>query len=103
MYSSDRVIMITILIMIYYGSDRTQFDVTRETLLEEVLETYPIPVVNGLPVLEKCLRWQGCELFIMGGLAALQIGPTARNLSGALMACEKIVPTLTSPLTRSLP
>ncbi|MBW4506947.1 MAG: lysine N(6)-hydroxylase/L-ornithine N(5)-oxygenase family protein [Scytonematopsis contorta HA4267-MV1] len=78
-------------------STGTKFDVTAEALLKEVLATYPIPVVNGLPVLDKFLRWQGCELFIMGGLAALQIGPTARNLSGALMACEKIVPGIVKP------
>ncbi|BAZ18238.1 hypothetical protein NIES4071_101230 (plasmid) [Calothrix sp. NIES-4071] len=77
----------------------TRFDVTREPLLEEVLATYPIPTINGLPVLDKCLRWQDCELFIMGGLAALQVGPTARNLSGALMACEKIVPAIIKPNT----
>lgn len=33
----------------------------------------------------------------MGGLAALQVGPTARNLSGARMACEKIVPAIVKP------
>lgn len=78
-------------------STGTKFDVTTEPLLKEVLAAYPIPVVNGLPVLDTCLRWHGCELFIMGGLAALQIGPTARNLSGAIMACEKIVPAIVKP------
>lgn len=83
-----------------YNCDRiwlstgTKFDVTTEPLLEEILATYPIPVVNGLPVLDRCLRWPGCNVFIMGGLAALQIGPTARNLSGALMACDKIIPAV---------
>ncbi len=33
----------------------------------------------------------------MGGLAALQVGPTARNLSGARMACEKVVPAIVKP------
>jgi Pyridine nucleotide-disulphide oxidoreductase len=78
-------------------STGTKFDVTTEPLLEEVFAAYPIPVINGFPVLDTCLRWHGCELFIMGGLAALQIGPTARNLSGALMACEKIVPAIAKP------
>ncbi len=31
----------------------------------------------------------------MGGLAGLQVGPVARNLSGARMANERIVPALT--------
>lgn len=84
-------------------STGTKFDVTTEPLLKEVLAAYPIPVVNGLPVLDTCLRWRGCELFIMGGLAGMQIGPTARNLSGAIMACEKIVPAIAKPNFVSIP
>ncbi|MGM3304578.1 FAD-dependent oxidoreductase [Anabaena sp. WFMT] len=75
----------------------TKFDVTTEPLLKDILAAYPIQIVNGLPVLDTYLRWTGCELFIMGGLAALQVGPTARNLSGARMACEKIVPAIAKP------
>ncbi|HEY9802945.1 MAG TPA: hypothetical protein V6D25_21460 [Leptolyngbyaceae cyanobacterium] len=78
-------------------STGTKFDVTTEPLLKDILEAYPTPIINGLPVLDTCLRWPGCELFIMGGLAALQVGPTARNLSGARMACEKIVPAIAKP------
>jgi cation diffusion facilitator CzcD-associated flavoprotein CzcO len=78
-------------------STGSKFDVQAEPLLQEVFNTYPIPIVNGLPVLDTCLRWPGCELFLMGGLAALQIGPTARNLSGARMASEKIVPAIIKP------
>ncbi len=78
-------------------STGSKFDVTTEPLLKEILEAYPIPIVNGLPVLDTYLRWSGCELFIMGGLAALQVGPTARNLSGARMASEKIVPAIIKP------
>lgn len=75
----------------------TRFDVTADSLFTEMLKAYPIPVVNGLPVLDSCLRWSGCELFVMGGLAALQVGPTARNLSGARMASDRIVPALLKP------
>lgn len=78
-------------------STGTKFDVSTEPLLKDVLEAYPTPIIQGLPVLDTCLRWPGCELFIMGGLAALQVGPTARNLSGARMACEKIVPAIVKP------
>jgi hypothetical protein len=59
------------------------------------LAAHPIEVVNGLPVIYEHLRWQGCELFIMGGLAALRVGPAARNLSGARAASDQIVPALT--------
>ncbi|MCC5604670.1 FAD/NAD(P)-binding protein [Nostoc favosum] len=78
-------------------STGTKFDVTTEPLLKDILVAYPIKIVKGLPVLDTCLRWPGCELFIMGGLAALQVGPTARNLSGARMACEKIVRAIVKP------
>lgn len=75
-------------------STGTKFDVTSEALLKEVFAAYPIKIVNNLPVLDEHLRVPGCELFLMGGLAALQVGPTARNLSGARMASEKIVPAI---------
>lgn len=72
----------------------TRFDVKAESLLSEVMEKYPTPIVGGFPILEECLRWKGCELFLMGGLSALQVGPTARNISGARMASDRIVPAL---------
>lgn len=75
-------------------STGTRFDVNSEPLLKEVLQAYPIPAINGLPVLDDNLRWRGCSLFVMGGLAALQIGPTARNLSGARMASDKMLKTI---------
>jgi hypothetical protein len=78
-------------------STGTKFDATSQALLQEVLDAYPIKIVNGLPVLDEYLRVPGCELFLMGGLAALQVGPTARNLSGARMASEKIVPAILKP------
>jgi len=71
-----------------------QLDATTEPLLSEVQSVHPVTIVNGLPVLDSYLRWAGCELFVMGGLAALQVGPTARNLSGARMASDRIVPAL---------
>ncbi|MGB7441377.1 MAG: hypothetical protein WA919_09945, partial [Coleofasciculaceae cyanobacterium] len=73
----------------------TRFDVNQIPLLTEVMDKYPTLVVNGLPVLDQHLRWPSCELLIMGGLAALQVGPVARNLFGAKMACDRIVPALT--------
>ncbi|GET41483.1 hypothetical protein MiSe_62950 [Microseira wollei NIES-4236] len=72
----------------------TKLDATTEPLLTRILDIYPIPIVKGLPVLDEYLRWPGCELFVMGGLAALQVGPTARNLYGARMASDRIVPAM---------
>ena len=73
----------------------SQLDARNHPLLTDVLDAYPIEVVNGLPVVDEHLRWRGCELFIMGGLAALRVGPVARNLSGARAASDRIVPALT--------
>ncbi|MGF1602936.1 MAG: FAD/NAD(P)-binding protein [Thermosynechococcaceae cyanobacterium] len=73
----------------------TQTDITAHPLLREVLWRYPNQIVNGLPVLDEHLRWPGCELFLMGPWAALQVGPVARNLHGGRMACDRIVPALT--------
>ena len=75
----------------------TKLDVAQNLLLSQMLEQCPTNVVNGFPVLDEHLRWHGCEVFIMGGLAALQVGPTARNLSGARMASERIVPAIIKP------
>jgi hypothetical protein len=73
--------------------------VEQHALLKTLAERHPIPIVNGLPVLTKHLRWGDRELYIMGSLAALQVGPTARNLSGARMASDKIVDALVKPRT----
>ena len=73
----------------------SRLDAAQNPLLTDTLAAYPLPLVNGLPILDENLRWRGCDLFIMGGLAALCVGPTARNLSGARMASDRIVPALT--------
>ena len=73
----------------------SRFHLDAEPLLQKVREQHPQPSVKGFPILDQYLRWQGCDLFLMGGLAALQVGPTARNISGARMACDRLVPALT--------
>jgi cation diffusion facilitator CzcD-associated flavoprotein CzcO len=75
-------------------STGTKPDIQTEPLFQTMLATQPVEIVKGLPVLDKNLRWPGCELFVTGAFAALQIGPTARNLSGARMACDRIVPAI---------
>ncbi len=72
----------------------SQLDARNHPLLQDVLAAHPIDVVNGLPVVDDHLRWQGCELFIMGGMSALRVGPAARNLSGARAASDRIVSAL---------
>ncbi len=74
-------------------------NVCQQPFLQTMLQEHPIPIINGLPVLSTYLRWGNHELYLMGGLAALQVGPTARNLSGARMASERIVNALIKPRT----
>ncbi len=80
----------------------TQLHASTEPLLSELQSIYPTEIVGGLPTLEDHLRWPGSQVFIMGGLAALRVGPTARNLSGARMASQRIVPALTKASITSL-
>jgi cation diffusion facilitator CzcD-associated flavoprotein CzcO len=80
----------------------TQLDASTEPLLANLQTTYPTEIVGGLPTLEDHLRWPGSQVFTMGGLAALRVGPTARNLSGARMASQRIVPALTKASVMSL-
>ncbi|WP_456085757.1 hypothetical protein [Limnoraphis robusta] len=75
----------------------TQLDARQHPLLQDILQVYPTEILDGLPVLDQHLRIPGCELFVMGGLAALQVGPVARNLAGARMAAARIVPALVKP------
>ncbi len=72
----------------------SQLNVTHWPLLAATRSQFPAQIVHGLPILDEHLRWPGCNLFILGGAAALRIGPVARNLYGAKLACELIVPAL---------
>jgi cation diffusion facilitator CzcD-associated flavoprotein CzcO len=75
----------------------TKFNVMEHPLLKDVLQAYPTEIVNGLPVLDDYLRLPKSNFFIMGGLAALQIGPVARNIGGGKIACQSIVPAIVKP------
>ncbi|MEM6445723.1 MAG: FAD/NAD(P)-binding protein [Cyanobacteria bacterium P01_D01_bin.123] len=72
----------------------SQLNAEQWDLLSEFRSVFPCPMVNGMPILDEFLRWPGSNLFIMGGAAALRIGPVARNLFGARLASRCIVPAL---------
>ncbi|MFO0690093.1 MAG: FAD/NAD(P)-binding protein [Myxococcota bacterium] len=44
----------------------------------------------GYPIVDRALRWHP-GLFVTGGLAELELGPVARNLSGARRAADRLV------------
>ncbi len=72
-------------------------DAAQHPLLQSIQQSHPTEIINGLPVLDQHLRWPGLELFISGGLAALQLGPASRNLFGGRLAAERIVPAIVKP------
>ena len=73
----------------------TRNDLRSHPLLQNIQRQFPVEWVQGLPILDEHLRWPGCELFLMGAGAALRLGPVARNLAGARMASDRIVPAMT--------
>jgi hypothetical protein len=71
---------------------RTGVDV--DPLLAPLADTHPVGLVDHVPVLDATLRWGGLPIHVMGPLAALEVGPVARNLSGARMAARRILAAL---------
>jgi hypothetical protein len=59
--------------------------------LGKAIEKYELPCARcGYPIVSQSLEW--CpHLYVMGPLAELEIGPIARNISGARQAAERIV------------
>lgn len=75
----------------------SELEAENHSLLGDIWDRYPTQFVQGLPILDDYLRVSGQELFIMGGLAALHLGPTARNLSGGIKASQRISEALVKP------
>ncbi|RSD25905.1 FAD/NAD(P)-binding protein [Mesobacillus subterraneus] len=59
--------------------------------LETAIQRHALPCAEcGYPIVSESLEW--CKnLYVMGPLAELEIGPIARNISGARQAAERIV------------
>eukprot|EP00941_MAST-03F_sp_MAST-3F-sp1_P001659 g1659.t1 len=61
----------------------SEMNVTKDPLLGSLLQQRPIETNEGLPVLEKSLRWRNdTEVYVMGPMAALRLGPDSLNLAG---------------------
>jgi hypothetical protein len=79
----------------------TAVDVASNPLFQELLAACPppAPLAGGLPVLDSDLRWApGVPLHCMGVLAALQLGPDALNLAGAVGGARRLYPLLREAL-----
>lgn len=58
-------------------------------LVQEMLKHSPVEVVGGLPTLSQDLQWGSHkQLFVIGALASLEVGPDAGNLMGLRRAAH---------------
>ncbi|MBM4763150.1 FAD/NAD(P)-binding protein [Bacillus sp. B15-48] len=59
--------------------------------IKPMIEKMELPCAEcGYPIVSKALQW-GPDLYVVGALAELEMGPIARNISGARQAAERIV------------
>ncbi|ETI68749.1 NAD(P)-binding domain-containing protein [Neobacillus vireti] len=59
--------------------------------IKSMIETLELPCAEcGYPIVSKTLQW-GPNLYVTGALAELEVGPIARNISGARQAADLIV------------
>jgi L-lysine 6-monooxygenase (NADPH-requiring) len=75
-----------------------QYHIDEVPLLEPARRSHPVTTAEGLAGLDPDLAWPGTDLFVMGALAGLQLGPTALNLSGARQAAARITAAVGSRL-----
>jgi hypothetical protein len=59
-------------------------------LLRRIQEQWPVPMQGGFPCVTEDLRWSAaCSgLYVVGGLASLNVGPDASNLMGIRRAAS---------------
>ena len=66
-------------------------DANSDPLLQQMMAQHPIGLHKGLPDVGPTLRWaEEVPLYVMGGMAALQLGPDATNLAGGLRGACRI-------------
>lgn len=80
----------------------TSVDILKDPLLADLQKTHPVKVLGGLPVLTENLQWGDAPVHIMGNMAALELGPDAVNMNGAVRGALRISAALksTAPASR---
>lgn len=64
-------------------------------LIDYLMQDYSLPTAqDGFPVLSRDLCWHQPGLHVTGALAELEIGPTARNIIGARLVGQRLVPMI---------
>jgi hypothetical protein len=70
-------------------------DCTRLSLIQSLLDVSPTQITGGLPHLSEDLQWGiHKQLFVIGSLASLQVGPDAGNLMGIRRAAQILASTM---------
>ncbi|KAJ3169778.1 hypothetical protein HDU88_000415 [Geranomyces variabilis] len=73
----------------------SKMDAQHDKLLSQLHRAIPVQCTEGLPMLTTDLKWHPQHsIYVMGGYAALQVGPTALNLAGAKIAADRIVESI---------
>ncbi|GAA5820495.1 hypothetical protein JCM3770_002273, partial [Rhodotorula araucariae] len=66
-------------------------DLAKVPLVQPLLHSHPVELVEGLPRLTMDLQWRAdIPFFVMGAYAMLELGPDALNLSGTRPGAERI-------------
>lgn len=72
----------------------TRVDILTDPLLADLQRTHPVELFGGLPVLTRSLQWGDAPVYVMGNLAALELGPDAVNMNGASRGAFRIASAL---------
>lgn len=72
----------------------THVDISTDPLLSHLQDIHPLRTVDGLPVLSESLQWGDLPIHLMGNAAAIELGPDAVNMSGAMRGAFRIWPSL---------
>jgi len=72
----------------------TTVDISTDPLLAHLQNIHPLRMVGGLPVLSENLQWGELPIHLMGNVAAIELGPDAVNMSGAMRGAFRICPAL---------
>ena len=82
------------------GADEVWFatghrlDASADPVLADLRAHHNTPIHDGLPQLGRHLEWPGTRIHLVGGYAALALGPAARNLWGARWASQRLLEVL---------
>ncbi|TIC57990.1 hypothetical protein E3Q01_01324 [Wallemia mellicola] len=69
----------------------SKIDINEVDFLKKFMKENPIETTNGLPHITEDLQWTSdIPLFVMGGFASLELGPSSFNLGGSRDGAERI-------------